>query len=86
MQAHGALCRPVLGGLVAGLPTTCGHDSTGRRFCTSTPLFVFAATGGVRIEPTPWMGLSAVLSLGVDTYPMPFGMIELSQTFVLPLS
>ncbi|UQA58681.1 hypothetical protein [Polyangium aurulentum] len=81
-----SVVRPVLGGLVAGLPATCSHDSAGRRICTDTPLFILAATGGVRIEPTPWLGFSAVLSLGVDSYPMPFGMIEIGQTFVLPLS
>jgi hypothetical protein len=81
-----SVVRPVLGGLVAGLPATCGHDALGRPSCTSTPLFVLAATGGVRIEPTPWLGFSAVLSLGLDSYPNPFGMIEIAQTFALPLS
>jgi hypothetical protein len=78
--------RPVIGGLFAGLPATCGHDAEGRPSCTSTPLFILAATGGVRIEPVPWLGLSAVLSFGVDSYPNPFGMIEIVQTFALPLS
>lgn len=78
--------RPLVGGLLAGLPATCGHDAAGRPSCTSTPLFVLAATGGVRLEPVPWLGISAVLSLGLDSYPNPFGMIEISQTFTLPLS
>jgi hypothetical protein len=82
----GRVVRPVLGGLVAGLPATCGHDDAGRPVCTPTPIFVFAATRGVRVEPVPWMGFSALLSLGLDSYPYPFGMIELAQTFVLPLS
>lgn len=77
--------RPVFGGLFAGLPATCTHDAMGRPSCTSTPLFILAATGGVRIEPAPWLGFSAVLSLGVDSYPNPFGMIEIAQTFALPL-
>jgi hypothetical protein len=81
-----SVVRPVLGGLLAGLPATCSHDAAGRPTCTSTPLFVLAATGGVRIEPVPWLGLSAILSLGVDSYPNPFGMIEIAQTFTLPLS
>jgi hypothetical protein len=80
------IVRPVLGGLFAGLPATCGHDAMGRPSCTSTPLFILAATGGVRIEPVPWLGLSAVILLGVDSYPNPFGMIEIAQTFALPLS
>jgi hypothetical protein len=85
LRPHGVV-RPVLGGLLAGLPATCSHDAAGRPRCTSTPLFILAATGGVRIEPVPWLGLSAVLSLGVDSYPNPFGMIEIAQTFTLPLS
>lgn len=76
--------RPVLGGLIAGLRATCSHDDTGRPECTKTPLFIFAATAGVRIEPVPWLGLSAVLSLGVDSYPNPFGMLELGVSFALP--
>lgn len=79
------VARPVIGGLVAGLPATCGHDEMGKPSCTDTPLFVFAATGGVRLMLTPWLGVSATVMLGVDSYPNPFGMVEISQTFVLPL-
>ncbi len=77
--------RPVVGGLVAALPTTCTRDSLGQRTCEQAPLFIFAATGGVRFEPTPWLGLSAMLSLGVDSYPNPFGMAELGVSFFIPL-
>jgi|GEM_PF-3199148 len=78
--------RPLVGGLFAALPATCTHDDAGRPRCTSDPLFVLAATGGVRFEPVPWLGLSATLALGLDSYPNPFGMIELAATFALPLS
>lgn len=77
--------RPVVGGLVAGLPTTCTHDASGSQTCAQTPLFIFAATGGVRFEPTRWLGISAMLSLGVDSYPNPFGMVELGVSFFIPL-
>ena len=82
----GRVVRPFFGGLFAGLPATCGHDSAGRPDCTSKALFIFAATGGVRFEPVPWLGLSVGLSLGTDTYPNPFGMVEAGVTFVIPLS
>lgn len=77
--------RPIIGGLVAGLPATCTHDPLGRQTCDQPPLFVFAATGGVRFEPTPWLGLSLMLSFGVDSYPNPFGMVELGVSFFIPL-
>ena len=80
------LVRPLFGGLVAALPETCTHDASGRPTCASTPLFIFAGTVGVRIEPTPWLGLSSILTLGVDSYPNPFGMIELALSFAWPLS
>jgi hypothetical protein len=79
------LVRPIVGGLVAGLPATCAHDAQGRPRCARPPLFIFAAHGGVRLEPVPWLGFSALLSLGVDTYPNPFGMVELAASFALPL-
>lgn len=78
--------RPFLGGYVAGLPESCVHDDAGRPSCTRDRLFIFSAVGGVRVEPVPWVGFSASLSLGVDSYPNPFGMIELGVTFALPLS
>ena len=82
----GRVARPVLGAYFAGLPATCGHDSQGQPSCTPTRLFIFSATGGIRVEPLPWMGFSALLSLGIDSYPNPFGMVELATTFALPLS
>jgi hypothetical protein len=81
----GRVVRPFLGGLAAGLPATCGHDRAGRPDCTSKALFIFAATGGLRFEPAPWLGLSVGLSLGTDTYPNPFGMVEVGSIFALPL-
>jgi hypothetical protein len=82
----GRRVRPLVGGLVAGLGATYTHDALGQPSCTPTPLFIFAATGGVRIEPVPWLGLFGVLTLGTDTYPNPFGMIELGVSFALPQS
>ncbi|HRI50354.1 MAG TPA: hypothetical protein PLW65_09265 [Pseudomonadota bacterium] len=82
----GRRVRPLVGGLVAGLNATCTHDALGQPSCTPTPLFIFAATGGVRIEPVPWLGLFGVLTFGTDTYPNPFGMIELGVSFALPQS
>lgn len=78
--------RPLVGGLFAALPATCAHDDAGNPVCTGDPLFVLAATGGVRFEPAQWFGVSATLALGIDSYPNPFGMIELAATFALPLS
>jgi hypothetical protein len=80
------IVRPTFGALIAGLPETCTHDALGQPQCTHDALFIFAATGGVRIEPKPWLGISAILTFGTDTYPNPFGMIELGVSFALPLS
>lgn len=74
--------------------TGCRRAARGRRTiswapvpsCVPPPLFIFSATGGVRFEPVPWLGFSAALLLGVDSYPNPFGMVELGVTFVLPWS
>jgi len=79
------LVRPTFGLLTAGLPQTCTHDARRRPSCTETPLFIFAATAGVRFEPTPWLGISSILTLGTDTYPNPFGMMELDVSFAIPL-
>ena len=79
------LVRPLFGAMFAGLPATCTHDAEGRPSCTGAPLFIFAATAGVRVEPVPWLGVSSVLSLGTDTYPNPFGMVELGVSFAWPL-
>ncbi len=73
--------RPVLGGYVVALPATCTHDAAGDPSCTSDALFVLSATGGVRIEPVPWLGFFALLSVGLDSYPNPFGMVELGATW-----
>jgi len=80
------LVRPVVGALIARLPATCGHDAAGTPTCAPTTLFIFAATGGVRLEPVPWFGVAATLALGVDSFPYPFGMVEIAATFALPLS
>lgn len=80
------IVRPTFGAIFAGLPETCTHDALGAPSCTKTPLFIFALTGGVRIEPTPWLGVSAILTFGTDSYPNPFGMVELGLSFALPLS
>lgn len=80
------LLRPVLGVYAALVPATCTHDDAGNPICDPTPLGIFAAQGGVRIEPLPWLGLFALISIGVDTYPNPFGMVELGASFALPLS
>ena len=79
------LVRPLFGAMFAGLPATCTHDAEGRPSCTGAPLFIFAATAGVRVEPVPWLGVSSVLSLGTYTYPNPFGMVELGVSFAWPL-
>lgn len=78
--------RPIVGGFVAALPATCTHDALGHPSCMPNAFFVFAATGGARWEPLPWLGVFALLSLGVDSYPNPFGMIELGTTLALPFS
>lgn len=82
----GKVVRPIFGGLAAAVPETCGHDAQGKPSCERVPLFIFAATAGVRIEPTPWIGLFGEIAFGVDSYPNPFGMIEAGVSFVLPLS
>ena len=79
------IVRPVVGGLLAALPSTCGHDAFGRPTCEPEPLFIAAATGGVRLQLQPWFGVGLHASLGVDSYPNPFGMLELASTFALPL-
>lgn len=81
----GRVVRPMFGGLFAGLPETCSHDALGNPACTKDPIFIFAATAGVRIEPVPWLGVNASLAFGLDSYPNPFGMIELGVSFALPL-
>jgi hypothetical protein len=80
------LVRPIFGGLVAGLGATCTHDALGQPSCTATPLFIFAATGGIRLEPVPWFGVFTQLTFGTDTYPNPFGMLEVGLSFALPQS
>jgi hypothetical protein len=82
----GRVVRPLFGALAAGLPETCSHDAAGNPTCTRTPIFIFAAVGGVRIEPTPWLGVNTSLAIGLDSYPNPFGMVELGVSFALPLS
>lgn len=79
-----SVLRPIVGVLAAGLPETCGHDALGRPSCERTPIFVFAATLGARIEPVRWFGIYATIAAGVDTYPNPFGMIETGLTFAWP--
>lgn len=81
----GRFVRPLFGGYVAGLPDSCVHDDRGNPSCTPVNLWILSGQGGVRLEPTPWLGISASLSLGVDSYPNPFGMIELGASFALPL-
>lgn len=81
----GRVVRPVIGAYFAGLTATCGHDDAGRPSCSPDVLYIFSATGGVRFEPRPWLGLSALLSFGIDSYPNPFGMVEVATTFFLPL-
>ncbi|CAN5536060.1 hypothetical protein BH09MYX1_BH09MYX1_41190 [soil metagenome] len=82
----GKVVRPIFGGLAAGLPETCTHDAARNPTCDHVPLFIVAATAGVRFEPTPWLGLFVDLALGIDSYPNPFGMVEGGVSFALPLS
>ncbi len=79
------IVRPTFGLLFAGLPETCTHDAARRPLCTDHPLFIGAATFGVRFEPTRWLGISSVLTLGSDSYPNSFGMMEVVASFALPL-
>lgn len=81
----GRFVRPLFGGFVAALSESCGHDPSGEPSCTSQNLFIFSTMGGVRLEPAPWVGFWSALALGVDTYPNPFGHIEIGSTFALPL-
>jgi hypothetical protein len=76
-----AVVRPIFGAFVAGLPDACGHDANGRRTCEGFPLLVFAGTAGVRLEPVPWFGVFAELALGLDSYPNPFGIVQLGLSF-----
>lgn len=76
--------RNVLGVLIGGMATTCGHNMYGRPTCSPTPLFIFSGTAGVHFEPVPWLGIATTLVLGTDTYPNPFGMLELAVSFALP--
>jgi hypothetical protein len=78
--------RPFFGGLFAGLPETCSHDALGHPSCTKVPIFIFAAVAGVRFEPVKWLGVNVSLALGLDSYPYPFGMVELGLSFALPLT
>lgn len=78
--------RPFFGGLFAGLPETCSHDANGNPTCAKTPIFIFAATAALRVEPIPAIGINLSLSFGLDSYPNPFGMVELGVSFALPLS
>ncbi len=76
--------RPILGGLGAALPEQCTHDAARRPTCERVPLFVVAATAGLRIEPVRTLGFYAQVALGMDSYPNPFGMAEAGMTVVLP--
>ena len=80
------IVRPIFGGLVAAVPAICDHDAQGRTLCTPTPLFILAGTAGVRLEPVPWLGLFSALTIGTDSYPHPFGMVELGVSFAMPQS
>ena len=82
----GHVVRPFVGGLFAGLPETCSHDDAGNPVCTKVPIFIFAAVGGVRFEPVKWLGVNLSIAFGLDTYPNPFGMVELGVSFALPLN
>lgn len=78
--------RPILGGLGAVLPEQCTHDAERRPTCDRIPLFVVAATAGLRIEPVRTLGFYAQVALGMDSYPNPFGMAEAGMTVVLPFA
>lgn len=80
------IVRPIFGAMVAGLPASCGHDAQGQPQCTAATLFIFAGTAGVRFEPVPWLGIFSALTLGTDSYPNPFGMLELGASLALPQS
>lgn len=77
--------RPFFGGLFAGLPESCTHDAAGNPTCTKVPIFIWSATAGLRIEPVPAVGINLSLSIGIDSYANPFGMVELGVSFALPL-
>ena len=38
------------------------------------------------IEPVKWLGVNLSLAFGLDSYPNPFGMVELGVSFALPLN
>ncbi len=79
------LVRPLVGFLIAGEPATCtGISPTGHPMCSSEPLFYFAANGGLRLEPRPWLGILSTLSIGVDSIGFPFGLIDFGVSFALP--
>jgi hypothetical protein len=78
------IVRPLLGVLLAGESATCDHNMYGRPTCSPTPLFIFSGTVGVRLEPVPWLGIATTLAAGTDSYPHPFGMLELAVSFALP--
>ena len=79
------IVRPLVGVLIAGEPATCtGITSTGHPMCSPNPLFYFAANGGLRLEPRPWLGILSTLSIGVDSIGFPFGLIDLGVSFALP--
>ena len=80
----GKWLRPLFGGRIAAVPATCGHDDVGRPQCVAQGLFIFAASVGLRVEPQPWIAVSSSLSIGVDSYPNPFGMVDVGLTFPLP--
>lgn len=77
--------RPLVGAFIAGEPATCtGLTSAGHPMCHPDPLFYFAANGGLRLEPRPWLGVLSTLSIGVDSIGFPFGMIEVGMSLALP--
>lgn len=77
--------RPLVGALIAGEPATCtGISPTGHPMCSPHPLFYFAANGGLRVEPRPWLGILSTLSIGVDSIGFPFGLIDFGISLALP--
>ena len=78
------LVRPLVGAFIAGEPATCTGIANGHPVCHPTPLFYFAANGGLRLEPRPWLGFLSTLSIGIDSIGFPFGMIEVGVSLALP--